>query len=258
MLDIAPDVRIVDVTHDIPPFDVRAGALLLVRAVQYLPEGRSCSRSSTPESAPIGGCIAVEVDGRDPPRPRQRAAGAGGRHARRPAPASSSSTNTEYQLPAPGPTFPGRDIMAPAAAYLAEGVAARPSSGPTSTPRRSMPGLVGAAGDGDDGAIVGEVLVGRPLRQLPAQRRPRQLAAARRASPAIPSRSVSGNGIRGRPGGCTPSPTPSRRSWCCSSTPTDAAASRSTGESAAAELGLRAGGAVTLVPEGATLNGSTP
>ena len=39
MLDIAPTVRIVDITHDVPAFDVRAGALALVRAVQYLPEG---------------------------------------------------------------------------------------------------------------------------------------------------------------------------------------------------------------------------
>ncbi len=38
MLGIAPDVRILDVSHDIPAHDVRAGALLLVRAVQYLPD----------------------------------------------------------------------------------------------------------------------------------------------------------------------------------------------------------------------------
>src|SRR5258705_6401365 len=39
ILDIAPAVRIVDITHDVPAFDVRAGALALVRAVQYLPDG---------------------------------------------------------------------------------------------------------------------------------------------------------------------------------------------------------------------------
>ena len=33
------DARIVDLSHDIPAHDVRAGALLLVRAVQYLPDG---------------------------------------------------------------------------------------------------------------------------------------------------------------------------------------------------------------------------
>src|SRR3954453_24054218 len=37
MLEIAPELRIVDVTHDVAPFDVRAAALTLVRASQYLP-----------------------------------------------------------------------------------------------------------------------------------------------------------------------------------------------------------------------------
>ena len=39
MLDIAPQARIVDITHDVPAFDIRAGALALVRSIQYLPEG---------------------------------------------------------------------------------------------------------------------------------------------------------------------------------------------------------------------------
>ena len=36
---IAPHVTVIDVTHDIPPHDVRAGGLALVRAVQYLAPG---------------------------------------------------------------------------------------------------------------------------------------------------------------------------------------------------------------------------
>ena len=36
-----------------------------------------------------------------------------------------SLTNDEYQLAAPGPTFAGRDVLAPAAGFLARGVAAR-------------------------------------------------------------------------------------------------------------------------------------
>ena len=39
MLELAPHLNIVDVTHDVAPFDVRAGALTLVRAIQYLPSG---------------------------------------------------------------------------------------------------------------------------------------------------------------------------------------------------------------------------
>ena len=36
---IAPHAVVIDVTHDIPPHDVRAGALALARSVQYLPPG---------------------------------------------------------------------------------------------------------------------------------------------------------------------------------------------------------------------------
>ena len=37
ILGIAPDARIVDLTHEIPPQDVRAGAYALRAATPYLP-----------------------------------------------------------------------------------------------------------------------------------------------------------------------------------------------------------------------------
>src|SRR5262245_32879517 len=37
ILGIAPDARIVDLTHDVPAQDVRAGAFALLTAVPYLP-----------------------------------------------------------------------------------------------------------------------------------------------------------------------------------------------------------------------------
>ena len=37
--DIAPHARIIDLTHGIAPFDVRAGSLALVRSIGYVPEG---------------------------------------------------------------------------------------------------------------------------------------------------------------------------------------------------------------------------
>ncbi|MBU1866841.1 MAG: SAM-dependent chlorinase/fluorinase, partial [Actinobacteria bacterium] len=36
---IAPGVRIIDIGHRVPRGDVRAGALMLLRAIQYLPDG---------------------------------------------------------------------------------------------------------------------------------------------------------------------------------------------------------------------------
>src|SRR4051812_24881051 len=37
--ELAPEVVVIDLTHSIPPFDIRAGSLALARAVQYVPQG---------------------------------------------------------------------------------------------------------------------------------------------------------------------------------------------------------------------------
>src|SRR5262245_52321002 len=62
MLDICADVRVVDITPEVPPYDVRAGALALVRAVQYLPEGVVLAVVD-PGVGTERRCIAVEVEG---------------------------------------------------------------------------------------------------------------------------------------------------------------------------------------------------
>ena len=36
---LAPEVRVIDISHDIAPHDIRAGSLTLVRAVQYMADG---------------------------------------------------------------------------------------------------------------------------------------------------------------------------------------------------------------------------
>lgn len=121
MLDLAPHLRIVDITHDIPAFDVRAGGLALVRAAQYLPEGVVLAVVD-PGVGTERRCIAVEVEhgvlvGPDNGLLAPAVALLGG--PRRVV----ALTNPDYQLPAPGPTFAGRDVMAPAAAHIANGVA---------------------------------------------------------------------------------------------------------------------------------------
>ena len=155
MLDIAPDLRIVDVTHEIPAFDVRAGALALVRAVQYLPEGIVLAVVD-PGVGTDRRCIAVEVEnavlvGPDNGLLAPAVAMLGGPlrvH---------ELTSGEYQLAAPGPTFAGRDVMAPAAAHLATGVAIA-ALGPAIDPVTLTPALVPLPDDEGDGRIVGEVL----------------------------------------------------------------------------------------------------
>src|SRR5476649_1394019 len=120
MLDIAPAARIVDITHDVPAFDVRAGALALTRAIQYLPEGVVLAVVD-PGVGTERRCIAVEVEnavlvGPDNGLLAPAVAMLGG--PRRVVDIVAS----EFQLAAPGPTFAGRDVMAPAAGHLAAGV----------------------------------------------------------------------------------------------------------------------------------------
>jgi S-adenosyl-L-methionine hydrolase (adenosine-forming) len=155
MLDVTPDLRIVDITHDVAPFDVRAGALALVRAVQYLPDGVVLAVVD-PGVGTERRCIAVEVEGGYLVGPDNGLL----------APAVAmlggpqrivSLENPEFQLPAPGPTFAGRDIMAPAAAYLAAGLSID-RLGPPVDAAGLAPGLVPLPQEDDDGTISGEVL----------------------------------------------------------------------------------------------------
>ena len=37
--DLAPHVAVIDLTHEIPPHDIRAGSLALARCIQYVPSG---------------------------------------------------------------------------------------------------------------------------------------------------------------------------------------------------------------------------
>jgi S-adenosylmethionine hydrolase len=63
----------------------------------------------------------------------------------------------EYQLAAPGPTFAGRDVMAPAAAYLAGGLPIEKLGTPVDAAGLA-PGIVPLPREDDDGSIAGEVL----------------------------------------------------------------------------------------------------
>lgn len=155
MLGLAPDARIVDLGHEIPVHDVRAGALLLVRSVQYLPDDCVVVAVVDPGVGTDRRLIGVEVAGGvllgpDNGLLAPAVAMAGG--ARRVV----SLDDPEYHLPAPGPTFAGRDVLAPAAGYLANGVDLGELGSPVD-PTTLMPGLVALPEVQADGAIVGEV-----------------------------------------------------------------------------------------------------
>jgi S-adenosylmethionine hydrolase len=155
MLGISPGVTVVDLGHDIPAHDVRAGALLLVRAVQYLPDDSIVMGVVDPGVGTDRRLLGVRVAGGvflgpDNGLLAPAVALAGG------AELVVALENEQYRLPSPGPTFAGRDILAPAAGHLAEGLDLR-DLGPEVDAATLVPSLVALPEIRDDGAIVGEV-----------------------------------------------------------------------------------------------------
>lgn len=153
LLSLAPHVGIIDITHGVAPHDVRAGALALVRAVQYLPTGVVLAIVD-PGVGSARRAVAVQVEdgylvGPDNGLLAPAVAIVGG------ATRAVSLTSEAHQLAAPGPTFAGRDVMAPAAAYLADGVPLD-QLGEAISPASLMPGVVPLPSEDGD-AITGEV-----------------------------------------------------------------------------------------------------
>lgn len=153
---IAPHAAVVDLTHEIPPHDVRAGALCLARAAQYLCPGVVLAVVD-PGVGTARRAIAVEVGGGQSVlvgpdngllAPAVSMVGGADR--------AVSLTSDEHQLPAPGPTFAGRDVFAPAAAHLCNGVDLYELGDPVD-PATLLPGVLPVATlDGD--ALAAEVL----------------------------------------------------------------------------------------------------
>jgi S-adenosylmethionine hydrolase len=129
---IAPGTDVIDVTHQVPPHDVRAGGLTLARSIQYLLPGvvlavvdPGVGSSRRAVAVEVGTDVAANggegigtsvLVGPDNGLLAPAAAIAGG--ARR----AVALTNTDYHLDAPGQTFAGRDIFGPVAAHLCRGV----------------------------------------------------------------------------------------------------------------------------------------
>ena len=141
IIDNAPHVRITDITHGVPPYDVRWGSLALARAIQYVPAGvivavvdpgvGSDRRAVAIEVAGGRGVLIGPDNGLLP----SAAAMAGG------AERAFVLTNTDLHLEAAGATFAGRDIFAPVAAHLCNGGAIEDVGEEIDT-ALLMPGLV--------------------------------------------------------------------------------------------------------------------
>jgi S-adenosyl-L-methionine hydrolase (adenosine-forming) len=120
ILSICPDATLVDITHDVPPHDVLAGALELAAAYRYFPAGTifvavvdpgvgSLRRGIAADAgdyrfvAPDNGVLTLVFDDHAPKRVVEL-------------------TERRYARPTVSRTFEGRDRFAPAAAWLAKGI----------------------------------------------------------------------------------------------------------------------------------------
>lgn len=140
ILRIAPEARVVDVTHQVRRGDVRAGALALVRAVQYLPSGVALAVVDPGVGTGRRG-IAVDTPwgffvGPDNGLLAPAVAMVGG------AERVVSLEDPRFRLPCDGATFDGRDVLAPAAAVLASGQAGLGDLGPEVPPASLVPLLL--------------------------------------------------------------------------------------------------------------------
>jgi S-adenosyl-L-methionine hydrolase (adenosine-forming) len=153
---LAPHVTVVDITHDVRPYDIKGGSLTLARSVQYLCPGVVLAVVD-PGVGTNRRAVAIEVGdgesylvGPDNGLLAPAVGLVGG------ATAAVELTAPEYQLAAPGATFAGRDVFAPAAAHLCAGVPLD-ALGPRVDPAELIPGLVPLTRE-EDGALMAEVL----------------------------------------------------------------------------------------------------
>ena len=118
---IAPDAQIIDITHGIEPQRVLQGALVLRSTLPYMPEGVHLAVVDPGVGGRRRAVVLRGTEGRFYVGPdngllvpaAERLGGIGQAH---------ELTNPEYRLDPVSYTFHGRDVFAPAAAHLAQGV----------------------------------------------------------------------------------------------------------------------------------------
>lgn len=154
--ELAPDVAVIDLVHDLPPFDVRAASLSLARAVAYVNAGVIIV-GVDPGAGGDRRLIGVEVGegagvflGPDNGvlAPAVAIAGGAGR--------AVLLDNEQFHQDAPGSTFAVRDVLAPVAAALCNGADLFEVGTPIDVDTL-MPGVIPIHRE-ENGAIVSEVI----------------------------------------------------------------------------------------------------
>jgi len=120
VLGICPDATLVDISHDIPPHDVLAGALQLAASYKYFPPGTIFLVVVDPGVGSSRRGIAAEAGGYRFVGPDNGVLTAVFRE--EPPRKVVELTERRYARPTVSRTFEGRDRFAPAAAWLAKGV----------------------------------------------------------------------------------------------------------------------------------------
>jgi len=151
ILSICPSARLVDLTHDVAPQDILGGALALEAGWPYFPEGTVHLAVVDPGVGSARRALAIRARGHCLVGPDNglltpALMDAGWR--------AVALTAPEYRLAEVSRTFHGRDVFAPAAAYLAAGVPLeRLGPAVTDPVRRPIP-----RSRLEDGTLIGEVL----------------------------------------------------------------------------------------------------
>jgi S-adenosylmethionine hydrolase len=151
ILSICPSARLVDLTHDVEPQNILGGSLALEAGWPYFPEGTVHLAVVDPGVGSARRALAVRTRGHYLVGPDNglltpALMDAGWR--------AVALTAPEYRLAEVSRTFHGRDVFAPAAAYLAAGVPLeRLGPAVTDPVRRPIPRSRLEAG-----ALIGEVL----------------------------------------------------------------------------------------------------
>ncbi len=153
ILGLCPEARIVDISHDIAPQDIRQAAFVLEGAYRFFPAGTvhvavvdpGVGSARRPIAVQIAtACFVAPDNGLLTPILEAE-----------PVLAQVQLTRPAYWLPQVSRTFHGRDVFAPVAAYLARGVALLDLGEPATDLARlpwPRPTLQ------PDGAIAGQVL----------------------------------------------------------------------------------------------------
>ncbi len=150
---LAPESRVIDLTHSVPPGDVRGAALALTRSIQYLPPGVVLAVVD-PGVGTERRAIAVETGwgylvGPDNGILSPGVAMVGG------ASRIVAIESEEARIPSSGETFHGRDVFGPAAALLASGEASLDDLGPLLDPDTVTPLLLPLP-ETKEGTVTGE------------------------------------------------------------------------------------------------------